>query len=430
MVQKMKKIKIILVSILVLMLSSCVGQEPNNIAYVTALGIDKTDREYVFTIQFANPIKISGGAAEEGGSGGQIVENIAIEAPTLYSAINSANSIVSKELSLSHAKIFVVSEDLARLGLNRINDVVARNNDIRPDIYMAVAENAGDYLEEVKPAIELNPVRYYQLTYENKNGSAIPLDNASDFYMMCISGDRDGVLPLAGVANAEEKNAGTEAGSGSGDEQSSPKGSENKSQKEAEINEGGFESGTRDYLPGQAGEKIKNKSEVMGLAVFKGDKYTGKLGSTQAELYNILMGNFKSNDITFFSDKSENPITVRLEQKSKPKYKIDIEKKHTEIIITLEGELLSASADHKENNSIPQTEILTSEMIDKSTHEFINDMYTNMNVDILGIKGKSKRKFLTIKDYENFQTLFNPSEWSFDVKTDFRLKRTGMTYYY
>ena len=53
-------IKLTAVIPLVILLSSCVGQEPNDIAYVTALGIDKKDDEYVYTIQFANPTKISG----------------------------------------------------------------------------------------------------------------------------------------------------------------------------------------------------------------------------------------------------------------------------------------------------------------------------------------------------------------------------------
>lgn len=427
----MKRLKIFAVIPLVLSLSSCVGEEPNNIAYVTALGIDKAEQSYLFTIQFANPIKISGGASEEGGSGGQIVENIAIEAPTLYSAINSANSIVSKDLSLSHAKVFVVSEELAAAGLNGINDVIARNNDIRPDIYMAVAENAGEYLEEVKPAIELNPVRYYQLTYENKNGSAIPQDTASDFYMMCISGDRDCVLPLAGVASADEENTGTEAGSGSsGGGDSSPKGSENKSQKEAKINEEGFESGTRDYLAGQTGTKIKNKSEALGLAVFKGDKYVGKMGSTQAELYNILMGYFQKNNISFYSDKSENPITVQIEEKRNPRYKTDIKNKHVDIEITLEGDLLSASIEHKDNNTIPETDEAVAGMITEAAENFIDTVYKGMNVDLLGIRGAIKRKFLTIKEHSEYCKSFIPSDWTFSVTTNFKLRRTGMTYYY
>lgn len=426
----MKKFRILLMIPLVLMLTSCVGEEPNNIAYVTALGIDKTSENYLFTIQFANPIKISGGAAEEGGPGGQIVENVSFEAPTIYSAINSANSVISKDLSLAHAKVIVVSEELAKNGIGGINDVIARNNEIRPDIYLSVAENAQEYLEAVQPMIELNPVRYYQLMYESKSGSAIPRDTAADFYMMCISGDRDCILPLSGVAEVNEENTGTDAGSGESAKPNETSGSENKSESKANINEGGFENKTKNFFAGQAGVKIKNKSEVLGLAVFKGDKYVGKIGSTQAEIYNILMGYFKENNVTFYSEKSENPITIKIEEKIKPIYRADVENRHIDIEIILEGELVSASPDHRKNNTIHETDINVSNMINNAINEFINEMYKELNVDVLGIRGKTKRQFSTIFEYERFAEKFVPSEWEFDVKTDFRLKQTGMTDYY
>ena len=171
-------LKIITIVAVSLMLSSCVGEEPNDIGYITALGIDKAEDGYNYTIQFANPTKISGGASESGGTGGDIVENLVVEAPTVYAAISHADSIVSKDLSLSHAKIIVISEEIAKEGLSEITDVVARNNDIRPDIYIAIAEDAGEYLEGVKPVVELNPVKYYQLTYENKKGGPVPQNNA------------------------------------------------------------------------------------------------------------------------------------------------------------------------------------------------------------------------------------------------------------
>lgn len=66
----MKKNKIlVLVLIVVFMISGCSRMtEPNDLAYVVALGIDKSDIEncYDITIQFAKPISISGGSDEGG----------------------------------------------------------------------------------------------------------------------------------------------------------------------------------------------------------------------------------------------------------------------------------------------------------------------------------------------------------------------------
>ena len=310
----MKLLKLISVIPMLLLLTSCVGEEPNDIAYITALGIDKADVGYMYTIQFANPKRISGGASEEGGSGENIVENISVQAPTLYSCISNANSIVSKDFSMSHAKIIVVSEEVASEGLSYLNDTLARNNEVRPEVFIAVAENAQQYLEEVKPVIEVNPAKYYQLTYENKNGSRVPQNTALEFYFSCVSKKEDCVIPYAGVAEAEESSAET-----SSDNKSEKSGNEsivNKSHSEAELNSSGFENMTLNHYAGQAGVSITNKSEAMGLAIFKGDKYVGKMGSIEAELYNILIGKFSEESITFYSEETpEIPVTIKLEQK-------------------------------------------------------------------------------------------------------------------
>lgn len=426
----MKFLKFAIILPMVLLLTSCMGEEPDNIAYVTALGIDNTEDGYIYTIQFANPTKISGGASEEGGSGGNIVENIAVEAATIYSAINNANSIVSKDLSLSHAKIIVVSEDVAREGLNGINDVFARNNDIRPDIYFAVAEDAGKYLEEVKPAIDLNPVKYYQLTYDSKTGNSIPHNKAVDFYTACISGEMDCALPTAGVAKTDDdKKSGTDAGSGGGDKDE--KAEQNKSQKESEENEGGFENKTKNYYAGQAGEKIKNKSEVIGAAIFKGDRYVDKIGSIETELYGILMGRFKENNVTFKTDTDPGrPITVQVEEKRMPTYKIDLKNKSVKIKVQLDCELLSASIEHKKNMTISETEQSASGMVNEAAQKLIEKFYRGYGTDTLGICGRAKKQFITLSEYDKFKESFKPEEWSFEVNTDLRVKRTGMTYYY
>lgn len=421
----MKIIRLLSLTPLILILTSCVGEEPNDIAYITAVGIDKSESGFTYTMQFANPTKISGGASEEGGKGGEIVENISVEAPSLYSAINNANSIVSKNMSLSHAKVFVVSEEIASNGLNMLNDTISRNNDIRSDVFIAVAENAGEYMDEVKPAIEINPVKYYQLIYENKSGSTVPMNTAFDFYSACISGDEDCVISLAGVVEGDEQE---EGGSNSNGEQSSgSKSIENKSNKDAQNIQTGFESKTKNYLAGQAGSKVKNKSETLGMSVFKGDRYITKLGVKDTELYNILTGKFREDNITFnVKEMSEYPITVQLEEKKEPKYVINKDKKNADIYLNLECELLASEDAYV---SINETNKLLSEMVNEAAEQLINKLYRQYHVDSLGLRRKLKRKFITESAYGKYCESFNPAEWNIKVHTDLRIKRTGMTYY-
>lgn len=420
----MKKTRLLMLLPMLFLLSSCVGKEPNDRAYVTAIGIDKADVGYLYTIQFAKPDKISGGSSESGGSGGDIVENISVEAPTIYSAINNANAIVSKDFTMSHAKILVVSEEVAAEGMNGINDTLARNNETRPGMYIAIAENAGEYLEEVKPVIELNPSKYYQLTYENKNGSRTPQNNAIEFYFSCVSDKEDCVLPLAGTASAEED---SETTNESGGEESGDKSIINESQSNAPINESGFENMTRNQTAGEAGVSIKNKSETMGMAVFKSDKYIGKLGSTETEIYNILIGKFRDDYITFRDDNSDTPVTLKIEEKTYPEYEIDIDNKSVKINVILESNLQSTSYNYQK--TVEEIESKAAEMVDKRAEDFIKTVYKEMGADVLGIRGRIKGKFLTINEYDKYCENFDPSEWNIEVNTKMRMKRTEMTYY-
>ncbi len=421
-----KYVKILIITVMMLTLTSCMGEEPNDIGYITALGIDKAENGFNYTIQFANPTKISGGAAEQGGSGGNIVENITVEGPTIYSGLNSADAIVSKDLSLAHAKIIVVSEEIAKEGLAGFIEVISRNNDIRPDVYLTVSENAGEYLESVKPVIELNPVKYYQLTYGNKKGGPLPQNDAADFFMAVTSGDTDCPLPIAGVAGIKEKNQNTDAGSQEGGQEE--KAEENKKSEEAQINQGNFQKGTKNYFAGEAGVKIKNKSETLGLAVFRRDKYIGKLGGTDALIYNILTNDVRDTEMVFEIEGESLPVTIRIDEKIKPKFKIDKNQKRVEIDVKLEGELISAPKVEGKSKTVEDREKECSEYISLACNDFIKRIYKEMDVDILGVRGKLKREFLDNNSYKEYINKFSAKEWELTVKTDLSIKRAGMTY--
>lgn len=413
--------KLLPVLLIPLFLTSCVGEEPNDVAYVTAVGVDKKDNEYLYTVQFANPTKISGGASEEGGGGGKIVENLSVCANSPYAGFNNANAVLSKDLSLAHAKLIVVSEEVAKEGLYGFIDIISRGYEIRPDIYIAVAEDSRKYIEEVKPVIELNPAKYYQLTYEKNDFGGVAKNSALEFYFSNITGMRDCALPLAGTAQIENPPS---------DENSSQteSESENKSFNDAQPINSDFENNSKNYFAGQAGVKVSNKSETIGMAVFKGDKFIDKLGSIDTELYNILFGRLGENYIDFYSGEPDMPITVRVAQKSSPKYKLDKENKTVNIKIKLDAELMSLPKKYEDKNSLISVEKAISNMLSEAAEEFANRMYGN-DVDILGIRGKLKTKFLTWQSYNDYCRNYNNADWKFNVESDISIVGTGIIKY-
>lgn len=454
----MRLIKYLIPFCAAFVLSGCMGAEPNDVAYVSALGIDMgLQGNYDITIQFARPTQISGGANEEGGKGGEeIVENIQVEAPDIYSAVNIANKLISKEFSLSHAKLIVFSEEAAQNGIKNIMETVSRSNEMRPDIITAVSrETANRYLENLKPIVEVNPTKYYQLIFEKKHSGGIPKMNGINSMNYLISNQKDIVMPLTGVAKAngdgqnsqgKQNSGGSDSGSDSDGSQSggSSGGSDSggsQSKKESvpgqsiegdvPITENGFQYKNRNYKAGEIKMINDDKSEVLGMAVFKGDKLIAEMGENEADIYNILIGDYKDNYTSFFSKVTpETTITVEMSQRRKPVYKIDKKNKKVKVSVYLEGDFYALPYDYEleDDDEVDEFEKDCEEEISRRCKEFIVSMRDEYDSDVLGFGEKAKGYFLDINKYNEYNWKEKFKEYDIEVTTKFKIRHSGVSY--
>ena len=195
--------------LIILLLCGCYDKtEPNDIAFVTAMGIDKSKQNkenYDITFQIAKPTQISGGASEEGGKGGEIIQNITVEAPTIYAGIETANFIISKSISLSHIKLFVFSEEIARGGIADLTETMTRSEEIRPNVFLAVSKtSAKEYLESVQPSAEINPAKYYQAKFDKEILGGVSKTTNNKFYFYQKTTEKNAILPLASSIKSKE----------------------------------------------------------------------------------------------------------------------------------------------------------------------------------------------------------------------------------
>ncbi len=428
----MKALKIFFAVLLVCLLSSCGGTEPNDVAYVVAIGFDKAEnKNYMITLQFARPTQISGGASEEGGEGTGIVENMAVEAPDVHSAISLANRMVSKELRLSHAKLIVFSQSVAEDGVGEIMDSVIRDEELRPDIYLAVSRgDARDYLYEVKPVVEVNPAKYYQLIFEQNDSAGIPKTTGLDF---CFnnSGGRANVLPIAGIIGGDGGNLLDDDGLGKinrlegkensaerseeSNEGENPKRDENGDRKNAPPVTGGFEYRLRDYIAGQLAINEKNKTEAVGMAVFQNDRAAIICGAVETELYEIMSGDFRSSFINI--EMNEKPLTLKITQDRKPKIKCDVKNQVNRVKLYIDADLYSVSDEKLQN-----IEKEAGEEIEEACKKLLRELTAERGYDILGFGNKAKFSFLTNEDMGNIDVCGFDTE----VECEFNIRRTGL----
>ena len=467
----MRFIKYIIPILLIPFMSGCFGSEPNDTAYVSAIGMDKgLSGNYDITIQFAIPAKISGGSSEEGGKSGEgIVENILIEAPDIYSAVNIANQLVSKRFSLAHMKLIVFSEDCAKNGIKDIMETITRSDELRPDVITAVSrETANSYLENIKPIIDVNPTKYYQLIFENKSSVGIPKMNGITAMNYIVSNQRDIVMPLTGVTKenggsggqsqggsggseaqgqAGEGGSGGQSQGGSGGSEVQGQAGEGGSDKQfqsgqaeekkpgapvegdAPVTESGFQYKNRSYKAGQVKMIDEPKSEALGMAVFNGDKMIAELSENDANIYNILSGNYNDNYVSFYSPVTpDTPVTVRMSQRRRPTYKVDIKNKKIKISLYIEGNFYSLPYDYELEDDVDEFEKSCAKEISSRCTSFVTNVRNDYNADILGFGEIAKKRFLNLEKYDEYNWKEKFKEYEIETETVFKIRHSGTTY--
>lgn len=418
------------------LLSSCYDyKEPNDYAYIVSIGIDRgsDDGIYNYTIQFARPSHISGGASEEGGSGKNTVSIVNVDAPSMYTAINLGNHVISKTFTLSHTKIIVISDEIAKNSITPLIDYIGRSSDIRPNVYVCISNgSAKEYLESLNPVIEINPVKYYELIFENPKASYFPKNDAKNLYSNMKSDIRQSLLPMVGKAETnkveESSGQGSEIGGGEAQEESQNKENQIK-RKEIPVNKEGFEFNMKEYIAGELDIEKANPSEAIGAAVFKKDKMIGELSSIECELYNLVTGNYKGGYAVIYSSSSpETPITVNIEQQQMPIYRINLdgENPKIEILLNLEGDFTSVPNDFHVEKNINEFEEETSYYIQQSIIKFLRKTTDEFDSDIVGFGVFAKKFFFTYDNFDNYRWNEKYKDSEFDVKVNFEIRKTGL----
>ena len=416
----MKKLILIIFCFL---LSSCYdNREPNDIAYATAIGIDKgKEKNYNITIQYAKPYTISGG--ESGGTGKDIMSSVTVEAPDIYSGIGLGNHIISKSFDLSHLRLFVFSKDIAKEGISDFIETISRSKEIRPNVFTAVADGtASEYLSKASPTVDINPAKYYQLIYGKNDYRAIPESYSQDLYFYINLPEKNSVLPLAAVPeNAEPK------GKGEGAEESGEEEKPNPEHKEAPQEKDIYEYTVHNYKAGQVEVYNNSNSEVSGGAVFKGDKMVGEMGLIDAQIYNMLTENVSRNYISFKTDKSDRLVTVLLDKEDRAKISYNKSTHTSKISLKLGAEFVSLPDDYIAEKDIEDFEALAEKGVKGEIERFIKKTQNVYDSDIVGFGLFAKSKFLTREEFEKYDWEEKYRTMDLDVDIELNVRRTGLT---
>lgn len=387
----------------VLLLAGCNGaQESEEQAYIIALGLDKSGENQIqITYQLSVP-KPEGGKSEEG-KNAVIISNTAVN---LAESLNLLNSMIALSPKLSHVKVIVIGEELARAGVTTIVAPFMRYREFRGSMFVLVARGSAKlFLENNQPIFNISPSKYFELMLGSFVDSGYYLRTSfHQFYQRLKSPSGQAYVTLVSV---------------------NPRSGQGKisSEKVAGEKNNGYQAGD---IPRQGGNAV----DFAGTAIFSGDKMVGTLSTTETRILAMLLGEEYRGFLAV-----EDPldakyfVNMNLHLGEKPKIKVVLQdgKPVITIHILLEGDFsnIPSGIHYEEQSYLKLLEVQVNKIYEQQMRNVITHTQI-LQADVVGFGYYLQTAFQTNQEYEDYQwnKKYPTAEVNIEIAT--KIRRTGL----
>ncbi|PMC40511.1 Ger(x)C family spore germination protein [Bacillus sp. UMB0899] len=376
--------KLLIIICMLLFTSGCWSKKDlNELAIVTAIGIDKSEDGYSVSIQVLNPSELAGNTS----SGRTEVVRFIKSGETVMEALRKLTTDTPRRIYLAHLREVVFGEELARDGIGKALDFLSRDHEMRTDFYITVAKGstAADILN-IQTAIEKVPANKLFNALENSENvwAAAKTVKLDELINSVVSKGKEPVLTgIYHYGNAEV---------------------------------------------GSSIENVHNVSPETGLrldylAVFKKDKLIGWLNMDESKGFNYITDNIKNTVLTTESEGGKVTIET-LRSKTKVKGKVVKGKPVIDISISPEGNIadVESNIDLSKPENIEKLEKGYSENVKEKVQTSIQKVQTEFQSDIFGfgeaIHRADPKAWKTLE--KNWDEHFTNLDVQVHVKADIR----------
>lgn len=395
------------------------SEDIDDMAYVMAIGIDTDSNEkYKISLQLSTmessatdamlktTSSSSGGSSNSSGSSESDTASkyvvYTMETDSIDSAINIANAYVNKNINLSHCKILVMSEEIAKNGVEDIVNSIINKVEVRPDCNIVISKVPADEFDDTKsqPKIEDVLSKYYDVTSNIESGRGYSETvKLSDFYLKLNDSFYQAYATLGITSNP----------------------SSNRSNKEASSN-----------LDVQSRSLVSNPDEsaveTIGLAVFNHDKLVGTLSANQTMAYQLITNNFNYCTLNMPSPFSKDEtLDLYLSTLKNPKIKVSIVNgsPFVEVNLYITTRLLSFNSNNistltEENLYIIKNSV--TKYLEEQVYDYFDTTSKKFNSDIAGIGRYAAKNFKTTEEWKSYNWLENYENCTFKVNVDISIK--------
>lgn len=400
----MKKVFFLLI-LLNALLTGCKDRvELEEQAYVIAIGVDKGGPN-MFTITYQISNTENYGAGQSGGShsvGKNSSEIITLPAPEFITGRDLATVSITRKLNFSHTRILIVSEAVAK-SEESYKAIMAslRDREFRRNTYILVCrEKASEFINNNDPKLETSPHKFYDyLSRRWVQTGLVPISTVNEF-----------------AARLELKSSLFLAAYGS--------------TLETETKEFGYES---NYLPGEIKKSGGNPTQVIGSAVFKGDKMIGTLTGEETRLVLLMRPQSKADNmlITFPDPMNlSKRISARLLKDGKPKIKVNTNGKVPEIDVIVDVGLrllaVPSKTDYAENMENQQIlKEFYADYIGQKAKKLVKKAQTEFKGDPFLWSLPARKNFSTLQEFFDYNWMEKYADAKVNVKYDVKLSGVG-----
>ena len=399
--------------------NSTSSKKIDNMAYVVAVGIEKgTIEKYKITFELSTVKASSSDSSNSKSKGNEQSKkssssesessspfNIySVECDSIDTGISLLNTYINKHINLSHCKIIVISEDLAKDGIRSIVYNFVNKIEIRPDCNIIISQTPGNEFEgNIKPTLEDVLDQYFKISTNTDDNDTdyTKIVTLNKFYSTLEDPLKQPYAALGIINNAQ-----------------SSKEISNNNDIEIDKSIGSITSKKEEYLV-----------ELIGVAAFNDDKLVGKLSSTETICHLALIDDLKQSTISVPSPFEVNDeINLFISVTRAPKIKVYIDKNSpapfAKIDLKIIGRLLSFNNNEKtiDQDVIRKMEEKSNEYITKQMYNYLYRTSKEFKSDISGIGMNVSRNFWTQQDLSNYDWLKKYENCVFDINVHTSIK--------
>lgn len=416
--------KIFIIAIIASLLSafnqySNSAQNIDDLSYAVAIGVDVGETaKYRISLQLttmessATESAISessqGGSSSESSSSSDSSNKTSsnyiiqtMETDSIDSALNIANSYINKTINLSHCKILLVSEEIAKQGVEPLVNSLINKVETRPDCSIIISKiPADEFADEKKPKIEELISKYYDVASNLETGRGYSETiKLNEFYLTLNDTFYQPYASLGTTYNTT-KNTNDNNVSANLDAQS------------------------KTLVTNSEKESV----EVMGLAVFKKDKLVGSLTANQTLSHQLITNELDFSTINIISPFNQNEtLDIYISTFKSPKIKVNISGGSPFVQINLYVAARIVSFNSYEINLLTEEKLnliqnTVKKHLEDQIYDYLNITAKEFKSDISGLGRYAVKNFQTIDNWNNYNWLENYQNSVFKVNVATSIK--------